>query len=95
MGGTGKRKTENRMKDYKTAIAETEKFERQLSDAPLADWMVRKMLAALKITKDLLSENERLKERVTELENAIESTLDSCVYEDQLPILKEISEKYK
>ena len=34
-------------------------------------------------------------ERLTELHNAIESTLDSCVYEDQLPVLKEISEKHQ
>lgn len=34
-------------------------------------------------------------ERLTELHNAIESTLDSCVYEDQLPWLREISEKFK
>jgi len=34
-------------------------------------------------------------ERLTELYNAIESTLDSCLYEDQLPALMEISEKYR
>lgn len=34
-------------------------------------------------------------ERLTELHNAIESTLDSCVCEDQLPVLLEISEKHK